>query len=245
MIANGHLVAGTGLDDTAVLQTDTVDVNHIHKARYSVQLFIASIYTCLKKAHKTSNSVLPLFSCAQERSSSSRMFKYWMLNMKFQINYLVFIRSMREDNFKLFVKILMLLIKWFFIFDHCNYIRWLSVHIRDLLSLPVTCPQLYQEFKRGNFVVQISSREFSRIHYDQAREQSNKTIKSIKGPIDFVDRASDELQRRWEIAGLKIAKYLERIESKIFKGTNKNDTHHHEGNPTHNAVFRKDCTTII
>ena len=253
MIANGHLVAGTGLDgflgdtsiDTAGLQTATVDVNHIHKARYSVQLSIVSIYTCLKKARKASNSVLPLFSWAQERSSSSRMFKYWMLIMKFQINYLVFIRSMREDNFKLFVKILMLLIKWFFIFDHYNYIRWLSVHIRDLLSLPITCPQLYQEFERGNFVVQISSREFSRIHYDQAREQSNKTIKSIKGPIDFVDRASDELQRRWEIAGLKIAEYLEQIESKIFKGTNKIDTHHHEDNPTHNAVFRKDYTTII
>ena len=248
MIANGHLVAGTGLDeflgdtsiDTAGLQTATVDVNHIHKARYSVQLSIVSIYTCLKKVHKASNSVLSLFSWAQERSSSSRMFKYWMLIMKFQINYLVFIRSMRKDNFKLFVKILMLLIKWFFIFDHYNYIRWLSVHIRDLLSLPITCPQLYQEF-----VAQISSREFSRIHYDQAREQSNKTIKSIKGPIDFVDRASDELQRRWEIAGLKIAEYLEQIESKIFKGTNKIDTHHHEDNPTHNVVFRKDYTTII
>ena len=44
LIANGHLVAGTGLDeilgdtsiDTAGLQTATVDVNYIHKARYSV-----------------------------------------------------------------------------------------------------------------------------------------------------------------------------------------------------------------
>ena len=51
-------------------------------------------------------------------------------------------------------------------------------------------------------------REFSRIHYDQAHKQSNKTIKSTKGPIDFVNRASDELQR-WEIAGPEIAEYLE------------------------------------
>ena len=102
---------------------------------------------------------------------------------------------MREGNFKLFVKILISLVIWFFIFDHYIYARWLSVHIQDLLSLSITCPQLYQEFERGNFVVQISSREFSRIHYDQAHEQSNKTIKSIKGPIDFVNRASDELQR--------------------------------------------------
>ena len=118
LTANRHLVAGTGLDeilgdtsiDTAGLQTATVDVNHIHKASYSVQLSVVSIYTCLKKAHKASNSVLPLFSWTEERSSYSRMFKYWMLIMKFQINYLVFIRSIREGNLKLFVEILVSLV---------------------------------------------------------------------------------------------------------------------------------------
>ena len=75
--------------------------------------------------------------------------------------------------------------------------------------------------------------DFKRIHYDQAYEQSNKTIKSIKGPIDFVNRVYDVLQRRWEIAGPEIAEYLEQVESKILKGTNRNDTHHHEDNPTH------------
>ena len=154
MIANGHLVAGTGLDqilsdksiDTAGLQTATVNVNHIQKARYSVQLSVVSIYTCLKGAHKSSNSVLPLFSRAEEGCySSSRMCKYWMLIMKFQI--IAFITSMREDNFKLFVKILISLVKWFFIFDYYNYARWLSLHIQDLLSLTITCPQLCQEFE--------------------------------------------------------------------------------------------------
>ena len=51
-----------------------------------------------------------------------------------------------------------------------------TVRIQDLLSLSITSPQLYQEFERGNFVVQVSGREFSRMHYDKAHEQSNKTI---------------------------------------------------------------------
>ena len=117
MIANEHLVAETGLDeilgdtciDTAYLQT--ADVNHIPKARYSDELSAVSIYTCLKKAHKASNSILSLFSWAGERSSSSRMFKYWKLIMKFQINYLVFIRSVGKSNFKLFIKIMISLVK--------------------------------------------------------------------------------------------------------------------------------------
>ena len=170
-----------------------MDVNHNHKVRYSIQLSVLLIQTCLKEALKASNSALLLFLWVEEHSSSSYMFIYWMLIMKFQINCLLFIRSMTEHNFKSFVKILISQVKWFFIFDHCNYARWLSKHIQDLLSLPITCPQLYQEIERGNFVVQISCRQFSQIHYDQAHKQSNKTIKFIKGPIDSVNYASDEL----------------------------------------------------
>ena len=69
---------------------------------------------------------------------------------------------MREHNFKSFVKILISLVKWFFIFDHYNYARWLSTHIQDLLSLPITCPQLYQEFEKKKFVVQISGNKATR-----------------------------------------------------------------------------------
>ena len=58
---------------------------------YSVQLSVVPIYICLKKAHKAGNSALLLYLWAKERSSTSRMFKYWMLIRKFQIDYLVFI----------------------------------------------------------------------------------------------------------------------------------------------------------
>ena len=57
--------------------------------------------------------------------------------------------------------------------------------------------------------------------------------------------ASNELQRRWKIAGPEIAKYLEQVKSKILKGTNKNDIHYHEDNPTHNAMFRKHYAIVI
>ena len=78
-IENWHLVAGAGLGkilgdtyiDIAGLQTANVDVNCIYKARYSV---------------------LPLFLWADERPSFSRMFKYWMLIMKFQIDCFNFLR---------------------------------------------------------------------------------------------------------------------------------------------------------
>ena len=94
----------------------------------------------------------------------------------------------------------------------------------------------YREFEGGNFVVQISGSQFSRIHYDQP---NNKTIKY------GLSCASDKLQSRWEIAGPKIEENLRQVESKILKDTNQNDTPNHKHNPKHNAMLRKDYTTII
>ena len=118
LIANGHL-AETRLEEnlgdtsiyTAGLETATVEVNLVHKAMYSVQLSVVPIYICLKEALKASNSVLSLCSWAEERFLFSRMFKYWMLIMKFQIDYLVSSRSMKKGNFKFFDKILISLVK--------------------------------------------------------------------------------------------------------------------------------------
>ena len=109
LIANGHLAEirlEENLGDTSIytagLETATVEVNLVHKAMYSVQLSVVPIYICLKEALKASNSVLSLCSWAEERFLFSRMFKYWMLIMKFQIDYLVSSRSMKKDNFKFF-----------------------------------------------------------------------------------------------------------------------------------------------
>ena len=57
MIANEHLVAWTEPDeilgdttiDTADWQFATADVNHIHKARYTVLLYVELKYNCLKE----------------------------------------------------------------------------------------------------------------------------------------------------------------------------------------------------
>ena len=67
----------------------------------------------------------------------------------------------------------------------------------------------------------------------------------MNAPIDFVNRANDQLQRNWEVTEPEIAKYLEQVESKIHKGSNQKDTHHHDDNATYNPVFRKDYTTVI
>ena len=51
-------------------------------------------------------------------------------------------------------------------------------------------------------------------------QPNSKTIKYMKGPIDLIICASDELQSRCEITGPKITEYLRQVKRKILKVTN-------------------------
>ena len=172
---------------------------------------------------------MPSYSWAEEPSLFSRMFKYWTLIMKFQIDYLVSIRSMREDNFIFFDKILISLVKWFFIFDQYNYVRWLSVNIQDLVSLPIhalkSIKNLKEEILWFRFRVVSFNESITTSPTRQVYQRTNRFR---------------ELWKRWvtEQVGdrrAQIAEYLKQLESKIPKGTNQNDPRNHEHNPVHNV----------
>ena len=116
LVAHGKLIAGSGLEellgdmemDTTGLKTASLDVNHIHKGRYAIQLSSVAIYTRLKTAHERSKSEISLFEWA------SNISKEIFVILNFQIDYLVYIKSLREGNFLLFVNSLKSLAKWFF-----------------------------------------------------------------------------------------------------------------------------------
>ena len=102
---------------------------------------------------------------------------------------LVLVRSMREANFVLFVAVLQKLAPYFFATNNTNsYARWLSVFIHHLENLPVTNPNLYRKFRAGKFAVQSTCTGFSKIAFDQALEQNNKTIEATNGYINVVNQ---------------------------------------------------------
>jgi len=39
---------------------------------------------------------------------------------------------------------------WFYAMDHTNYARWMPVHLRDMVTLPTTHPEVAREFEAGN-----------------------------------------------------------------------------------------------
>ena len=104
-----------------------VDVNNIKRARYAVQLSLCSLFKMLEEAAADDMSDSSAYDWLCKKCEESDMYLYWKMVIELEIHILIYIRSIREGNFKLHVQTLRKLLKWFFIFDRYNYARWLIV----------------------------------------------------------------------------------------------------------------------
>jgi len=67
---------------------------------------------------------------------------------------------------------------WFFSLDHYNYLRWISVHLRDMVNLSHLHQKVYEGFMASHFTVQKK-----KIAIDQADEQNNAVVKGDGGAV--------------------------------------------------------------
>ena len=73
---------------------------------------------------------------SNERKDNCPQFHYWSTAMELELCVLVFVRSLQEANFTMYVDTLAELAPWFHALDHTNYARWKPVHLRDMVELP-------------------------------------------------------------------------------------------------------------
>ena len=80
-------------------------------------------------------------------------FQYWNTTLQLELMVLQLVRAVRLANFDLYVTSLQNFAPWFFIMDHSNYARWVSVHLRDMHALSELHPAIASEFRSGKFTV--------------------------------------------------------------------------------------------
>ena len=187
--------------DTALAHADVLsygraqsalNYHHIKRTRYARQLYLVSLSVLKRNAYSqySSNVKGPpeSFEMWNKRQSSDvHMFKYWSLVIELEQLMCRFVRSLRDGDFLLYVQVCDELCAWFFVLDHTNYARWLPIHVRDMVDLAVKHPAVYEEYLKGNFVVQKSCRKFSLIAKDQSHEQMNKVLQGNGGASDLYD----------------------------------------------------------
>lgn len=148
----------------------------------------AALYTFLKQAYehysKENVETEQVKNFQEWRSESGRLipqFKFWDITLNLVILMLRFVRSIRCGEFWMYVDSIRKLLPWFFALDHVNYARWMAIHIKDLVNLKHSHPELLSHFEDGKFVARKTDRMFSGMALDQAHEQMNALLKGDGG----------------------------------------------------------------
>ena len=208
-------------------------VSHVTCTRHAHQVTVSSLYILLHKAYtECSNSLegedsLSLFEAwCDERASASPQFHFWYTILQLELQVLIFVKSLRKADFKLYIESLSQLVPWFFSLDHTNYARWIAVHLRDMVTLAESHPAVYQEFLNENFTVNKAGHVFSNIAIDQAHEQNNACVKGDGGAVGLTQ--NPQALRRWMVSGPEMARLISEFQASMEKPEKKSNHKHHE-----------------
>ncbi|KAI8521965.1 hypothetical protein Bbelb_017190 [Branchiostoma belcheri] len=121
------------------------------------------------------------------RSGNSRLTQYWMTYIDLVEILLGLLRATREGDWLLHLVSIRQLIPWCFSYDRVNYARYLSYYYAQMSRLQTQHPDVYAEFMRGRFSVQLGPRNpFGRIPVDQTIEETvNKDTQTAGGTKGF------------------------------------------------------------
>ena len=252
----GDLLEGSGwtgaLVQARVATPGTADsflkASHVTRTRRAHQVTASSLYLLLQKAYTEysndldeGDDLMSLEDWRTERAASCPQFHFWSIILQLELEVMIYVRAIREANFLLYIDALTKIVPWFFALEHTHYARWIPVHLRDMVTLKVTHPDVHDQFLKGNFVVKKTTRSFSAIAIDQAHEQNNA---SVKGDGDAVDLTENPAAlRRWMVSGPEMARVIGEFEVSTEK-RKKTDTRHHEQTKHAQMAFAQDVKAL-
>lgn len=127
-------------------------VSHVMKCRHAHQVTVAVLNILLRRAfakREASESLMTIKEWIEKKSIKFPTFQYWCTVLDLEERLLLFVRSVREANFDLYVNVLLDLEPWFFALDHTKYSKWVAIHIHELMTLKDKFPDVYTSFSNG------------------------------------------------------------------------------------------------
>ena len=215
------------------------------RTRRAHQITVSGLYLLLKKAYvetlENETQDVTLEEWCSEKAKKCPQFHFWSFILQLELYVLIFVRSLREGNFELYVQALAKIIPWFFALDHTHYARWTPIHLHDMISLEQSHPSVYAEFVKGKFVVKKSKRSFSAIAIDQAHEQNNAVVKGDGGAIGLTENSA--AFHRWMVSGPEMARLIGEFQTSAEKKQN-TETCHHEQKQHIQSAFARDVQSL-
>lgn len=252
----GHFLDGSGwtaaLVHAGVATIGTaesfVKASHVTRTRRVHQVTAASLYVLQKKAYtdycrklKDESKAISMEDWCTQMAEAYPHVRFWSITLHLELVLLMYVRAIREGDFPLYIESLSHIVPWFFALDRTNYARWIPVHLRDMVGLKQSHPDIYAEFMNGKFVVKKTRHAFSAIAIDQAHEQNNACVKGDGGAIGLTENPA--ALRRWMISGPEMARLLGEFESSMEKRRD-TDLRHHEEKKHTQVAFALDVRSL-
>lgn len=214
---------------------------HVTRTRRAHQVTASSLYLLLQEAFSQgANEGQDLEDWCTERVQASPQFHFWWIILQLELTVLIYVRSVREGNFLLYIDALSKIVPWFFALGHTNYARWIPVHLRDMVTLATKHPSVYTQFLAGNFTVKKTTHAFSAMAIDQAHEQNNALVKGDGGAVGLTENPA--ALRRWMVSGPEMARVI--AEFQATSETKKADHKHHEQTKHTQVAFARDVRSL-
>ena len=125
----------------------------VKRSRYSHQVTLATLILLSKQAFEAQSTFDNYDEWRAFNEKESVSTKYWFTVIDMELILFMFVKSLRESNFDLFIRCIEQMMPWMHSLDHVNYARWMSVFLGDMKALPSTNKEIYNEFCKGNFTV--------------------------------------------------------------------------------------------
>ena len=114
--------------------------NHIKRTRYCIQVAACVMFSLLTSGHGKSGDKTPVLQWLKNQIEESKTCHYWYIIIDLMLNLLIFVRSIKDGNFSLYISSINQVVKWYYACDHYHYACWVTVHLYDLIDLPSTSP---------------------------------------------------------------------------------------------------------
>lgn len=122
-------------------------------------------------------------------------FSLWITYMESVSILLMFTRSTRDGNWRLYLSCLPKMLPLMARYDHYNYLKSMTVYIAEMQQLPVV---VKTAFECGDFVIKKTDAKFNHVDADHAQEWLVGTSKDAGG-ISGITNKDDTLQK-WALS---------------------------------------------
>ena len=141
-----------------------INNNNNNNNRHAHQVTAATLYILQRRAYSSYLSSIEnelhvddFESWCAKKCRLHPQFQYWSLTLKLELLILSYVKSLRMSDFNLYVDSISELVPWFFALNHHHYARWATVHLCDMIALPVNHTRISAEFQAGKFTVHRSN----------------------------------------------------------------------------------------